>query len=84
MILENFSVPGLINTHNHNSQFWLRQNRATSQHRSSVLLLEDFLLDNVEAVWDIVHQWGGGLQKISDMQLPYDPLHFLYCFHLMN
>jgi hypothetical protein len=35
------------------------------------------LLDNTGAEWDIIlHQWGGGLQRIFDRQPAYDPLHF--------
>jgi len=38
----------------------------------------------MEAEWDILHQRGGGLDRISDRQPAYDPMHFLYCSHMVN
>jgi len=55
-------------------------NRPTCNEVTAILLV-----GSMGAEGDIIfHQRDGGLQRISDTQPAFDPLHFLCCSHIVN
>jgi len=58
----------------------LKHSRSTCNDVTSILL-DGSIGGEVDIIF---HQRDGGLQRISDMQPSFDPLHFLCCSHIVN